>query len=58
MKIIFDSKEQKERVVGYLANEICPSMFGLEEKHGEEPRGEERCRRCWRRAIEIEVEKQ
>lgn len=56
MKIIFDSENQKKEFMECIAIDYCPSSFGLKDKYDINcHNSEERCRRCWRRAIEMEV---
>ncbi len=49
MKIIFDNEEQKEETISCLSKRNCPSNFGLKE------RCENSCKKCWEKAIEMEV---
>lgn len=61
MKIIFDSEEQKELFVRFIANEavpICPGDIGFESLARDPDCGydSEICRKCWENSgIEMEV---
>lgn len=59
MKIIFDSKEQKETFLRifseYQENDFCTSNFGLDAK-GDGCGIALCCRKCWEHAAELIVE--
>ena len=52
MKIIFDSEEQKNQVVGFLKHDYCPSEFGFRDACDDDYT----CYECWEKCgIEMEV---
>lgn len=58
MKIIFDNEEQKEAIIKVLSNApLCPSNIGLpdEDDYNVCFGGSDNCKRCWEKAVEMEV---
>lgn len=53
MKVIFDSKDEKEDFMEEVSTYICPRYWGLEELNRCDPPID--CRECWEKAMEMEV---
>ena len=59
MKIIFDSEEQKEKLLCELAKvDICPSFLEINDTcNVGESLDFKHCKKCWEIAIECEIKK-
>lgn len=57
MKIVFESEEEKDKILDILSNlDICPSDLGFNEL--DRCRVDDLCRECWKSSgLEIEVQK-
>lgn len=51
MKIICDNKEQKEKIMQLLSDEVCPHDIGLSDCDCMKVM----CKDCWKAAMEVEV---
>lgn len=59
MKIIFDSEEQKDALMGLLADDYCPACLFLKETGCELGSSDDDCDECWKNCgIEMEVKEE
>lgn len=53
MKVMFDSEDEKEDFIRGLSDHLCPRYLGLGElQRCDSPID---CRKCWEKAVEMEV---